>query len=53
MDGFEINSKYLIETKECCTCREKIPVNQLLGNGMCRRCTDIENNMMERLAGKW
>ena len=20
---------------------------------MCQRCTDIENNMMERLAGKW
>ena len=51
--GFEINSKYLIEVEECCACREKIPVDQLPGNGMCQRCTDIENNLLERLAGKW
>lgn len=51
--GFVFESNLLVEVKECCTCREKVPVDQLLGNGMCQRCTDIENNLLERLAGKW
>ena len=51
--GFVFESNLLVEVKECCTCREKKPINEILGNGMCQRCTDIENNMMERLAGKW
>lgn len=52
-DGFRFKSEWITETKECCTCREKVPVDKLLSTGMCQRCTDIENKMLERLAGKW
>lgn len=52
-DGFRFASEWITETKECCTCREKVPVDKLLSTGMCQRCTDIENKMLERLAGKW
>ena len=50
-DGFRFASEWITETKECCTCREKVPVDKLLSTGMCQRCTDIENKMLERLAG--
>ncbi len=52
-DGFRFQSEWITEAKECYTCREKVPVDKLLSTGMCRRCTDIENKMLERLAGKW
>ena len=51
--GFEFNSRLLVEVEECCICHDKKPIDEILGNGMCRRCTEIENNLMERLAGKW
>lgn len=51
--GINFESNWLIETQECTACRERKPLDEILGNGMCKRCTDIENNMMERLAGKW
>lgn len=51
--SFRFASEWITETKECCMCHEKVPVDKLLSTGMCQRCNDIENKMLERLAGKW
>lgn len=51
--GFSFDSKWLVQTKKCVTCREDIPERDLNANGMCDRCVEIENKMLERLAGKW
>ncbi|MDE5977131.1 MAG: hypothetical protein K2G70_01515 [Turicibacter sp.] len=51
--GFRFESNLLVEVKECCTCRERKPKGEILSNGMCGRCTEIENKLLERLAGKW
>lgn len=51
--GFSFDSNWLVQTKKCVTCRENIPEHDLNVNGMCDRCVEIENKMLERLAGKW
>lgn len=51
--GFAFESKLLVNTTKCVTCREDIPVTDINANGMCDTCVDIENRMLERLAGKW
>ena len=51
--GFAFDSKWLVQTKKCVTCREDFPEEDLNVNGMCDKCIEIENKMLERLAGKW
>lgn len=50
---FTFESTWLVPTTKCVTCREDIPVNDINANGMCDTCVEIENRMLERLAGKW
>lgn len=52
-DGFNFESKWLVNTTKCVTCRDDIPVTDINANGMCDKCIEIENKMLERLAGKW
>lgn len=51
--GMEFENSWLIQTKKCVTCREDIPENEININGMCDKCVEIENRMLDRLAGKW
>lgn len=51
--GFTFESKWVVNATECVICKDKVPVDEVNVNGMCEKCQEIENNLLERLAGKW
>ena len=52
-DGFRFASEWITETKECCTCREKVPVDKLLSTGMCKRGQMISDSNEEIAVAIW
>lgn len=46
-------SKWIIPTAECVICKNQVPEDEINVNGMCEKCQEIENNLLEKLAGKW
>lgn len=51
--GFSFESSLLVHTKECRGCRKDFPEDKINSNGYCSSCQDIEDRMLERLAGAW
>lgn len=51
--GFTFDSDLLVQTKKCITCRDDFPENEINVNGMCNKCQEIENKLLEKLAGTW
>ena len=51
--GFTFESKWVVNATECVICKDKVPVDEVNVNGMCEKCQEIENNLLEKLAGKW